>query len=149
MIKAKSYFLGHRTSMEQSRSDTNRVEAEERGKGKKYTHKSVKKPLVENQWGVVANLLELPPLKSSLLLYDNDVILLVSSSDLRAVEGKDLWAVWHGAFAFEETQMRSFGKSLQDPRWTPLGFNYTILSLVPLQCLSAASISLCMISVRL
>lgn len=44
----------------------------------------------------------------------------MSSSDSRAVEGKDLWAVWHEAFAFEETQIRSFGKSLQDPRWPPL-----------------------------
>lgn len=40
--------------------------------------------------GAIANLLELPPLKSSLLPYDNDVILLASLLDSRVVEDKDL-----------------------------------------------------------
>ena len=63
MIRAKSYFLIHRTSIEQSQSDPNSVGIEKRRKKKKcYTQMSVKNPLVENQWGAVAYLLECPPL---------------------------------------------------------------------------------------
>lgn len=119
MIRAKSYFLGHRTSIEQSQLDTNRVEIEKKGKIHS-TQKSVMNPRVENQWEAVANLLEFLPLKSSLLPYDNDVILLVSLLDSRVEDDKDLWAEWHVAFAFEETQMTPLGNPPRTQDGLPL-----------------------------
>lgn len=90
----------------------------------------------------VANLLELPALKSSFLACDNDAILLASPSDSRVVDGKDLWAEWHVALAFEEKQMRPFGKYPEDPRWTPVGLNYARLCLVLQRFLSTVSLIL-------
>lgn len=47
-IRAKSFFLGNRTSIEQSKLDTNRAEFERKTKKKEIsTQKSVKNPLVE------------------------------------------------------------------------------------------------------
>ena len=74
--------------------DATRVEIEKRKKKKSKKKKISAQKSVKNTGGrqmrAVANLLELPPFRSFLLPYDNDVILLVSLLYSRAVEDKDL-----------------------------------------------------------
>lgn len=48
MIKPKSYFLGHWTSIEQSQLDTNRVAIAKKSE-RRSTQKTAKNPLVKNQ----------------------------------------------------------------------------------------------------
>lgn len=94
---------------------TKTVEIEKRRK-KRSMQKSVKNPPVESQWEAVCNLLELPPLKSSLLRYDNYAILLVSLLDSRVVEDKDLWAEWHVAFCLWRTTDEAFWEIPPGPK---------------------------------